>query len=136
MKIHELGEQTGLTAPTIRFYEREGLLDHRHVRREDNNYRSYSVEAVERLKLIRKLQGVGFTLAEMKETLQEEDAQSLGNRRVIERIRAKITEIEGRKDEYEQILGTLRWMLEYRIALTDDPQRARSMFELRHTGKA
>jgi len=133
MKIHELGEKTGLTAPTIRFYEREGLLDRRHVRRENNNYRSYSGEAIERLKLIRKLQGVGFTLAELKETLQEEDAQSLSNRRVIERIRAKIAEIEGKKDEYEQILGTLQWMLEYRIALANDPQRARSMLELRRS---
>jgi len=133
MKIHELAEKTGLTAPMIRFYEREGLLDSRHVRRDDNNYRSYSGEAVERLKLIRKLQGVGFTLAELKETLQEEDAQSLSNRRVIERIRAKIAEIEGKKDEYEQILGTLQWMLEYRIALANDPQRARSMLELRRS---
>ena len=133
MKIHELAEKTGLTAPTIRFYEKEGLLDRRHVQREDNNYRSYPVEAIERLKLIRKLQGVGFTLAELKETLQEEDAQSLSNQRVIERIRAKITEIERKKDEYEQILGTLQWMLEYRIALANDPQRARSMLELRRS---
>jgi hypothetical protein len=27
MKIHEVEQQTGLTVPTLRFYEKEGLLD-------------------------------------------------------------------------------------------------------------
>lgn len=36
---------------TVRFDEKEGLLDGRHVRREGNNYRNYSDEAIERLKL-------------------------------------------------------------------------------------
>jgi MerR family copper efflux transcriptional regulator len=67
MKIHELAKKTGLTAPTIRFYEQEGLLDARHVQRGDNNYRNYSEEAVEHLLLIKEVQDAGFTLAEFKE---------------------------------------------------------------------
>ncbi|WP_231575312.1 MerR family DNA-binding transcriptional regulator [Paenibacillus sp. FSL P4-0081] len=46
MKIQELADKMGLTIHTIRFYEKEGLLDERHVRRESNNYRNYSEEAV------------------------------------------------------------------------------------------
>jgi DNA-binding transcriptional MerR regulator len=45
MKIHELAQKTGLTAPTIRFYEQEGLLDTHHVRRGENNYRDYYQKA-------------------------------------------------------------------------------------------
>ncbi|CAM4282684.1 MAG: MerR family DNA-binding transcriptional regulator [Paenibacillus macerans] len=48
MRIQELADKMGLTIHTIRFYEKEGLLDARHVRRESNNYRNYSEEAVER----------------------------------------------------------------------------------------
>jgi len=59
MKIQELAKKTGLTAHTIRFYEKEGLLDSRHVRRDENNYRNYSDKVIERLKLIKKFQGVG-----------------------------------------------------------------------------
>ena len=33
MFISELAQKTGLTSHTIRFYEEEGLLDTRHVRR-------------------------------------------------------------------------------------------------------
>ncbi|MCL6444111.1 MAG: MerR family transcriptional regulator [Alicyclobacillus sp.] len=132
MKIQELAEKTGLTVYTIRFYEKEGLLDSRHVRREENNYRNYSEEAIERLKLVKKFQGVGFSLAELKEILQEHDANTLTNLQVIELIRQKMSEIARKKDEYDLILGTLNWMLDYRIALMNDPQKANSLFKLRH----
>ncbi|KFN09629.1 MerR family DNA-binding transcriptional regulator [Paenibacillus macerans] len=32
MRIQELADKMGLTIHTIRFYEKEGLLDARHVR--------------------------------------------------------------------------------------------------------
>ena len=131
MKIQELAKQTGLTAYTIRFYEKEGLLDSRHVRREENNYRNYSDEATERMKLIKKFQGVGCSLAELKEILQDHDAHTRTNVQVIEWIRQKIREIEGKKDEYDQMLGTLHLMLEYRMSLTNDPQQARSLVTVR-----
>jgi MerR family transcriptional regulator, copper efflux regulator len=67
MKISELVRKTGLTAHTIRFYEKEGLLDTRHVRRGENNYRDYCEEAVEHLLIIKEVQAAGFTLAEFKE---------------------------------------------------------------------
>src|SRR5229473_229135 len=67
MKINELAKKTGLTAPTIRFYEKEGLLDARHVRRGENNYRDYCDEAVEQILIVKEVQAAGFTLAEFKE---------------------------------------------------------------------
>src|SRR5947208_12421121 len=108
MKIQELAEQTGLTAYTIRFYEKEGLLDRRHVHREANNYRTYSDEAIERLKLVKKFQGVGCSLAELKDILRDRDAQTRTNQEVIDWICHKMREIEQRKDELDQMLGTLQ----------------------------
>ena len=67
MKIHELANRTRVSAPTIRFYEKIGLLDARHVQRAGNNYREYSEEAVEQIQLIKEVQTAGFTLAEFKE---------------------------------------------------------------------
>lgn len=127
MKIKELAEKTGLTVYTIRFYEKEGLLDSRHFVREENNYRNYSAEAIERLKLIKKFQAVGCSLAELKEVLQDHDENILTNQQRIEWIHQKINEIERKKDEYDQMLKTLNWMLEYRVALMNDPQKAKSM---------
>jgi MerR family transcriptional regulator, copper efflux regulator len=125
LKIQEFAQKTGLSVHTIRFYEKQGLLDSRHVVRENNNYRNYSDEAIERLKLVKKFQGVGCSLDEIKEILQAKDENTISNQQVVEWIRHKIGEIERKKNEYDQILDTLNGMLEYRIALDSDPQITR-----------
>ncbi|REE88912.1 DNA-binding transcriptional MerR regulator [Paenibacillus taihuensis] len=127
MKIQELADKMGLTAHTIRFYEKEGLLDGRHIQREKNNYRNYSDEAIERLKLIKKFQGIGCSLAELKTILQDHDTNTRTNQEVMEWIGQKIDEIERKKAEYDHMLVTLHWMLEYRKALIDDPDKAEAM---------
>ncbi len=132
MQIQELAKKTGLSVYTIRFYEKQGLLDSRHVVREDNHYRNYSDEAIERLKLVKKFQGVGCSLDEIKEILQAKDDNTVSNQQVIEWIRHKINEIKQKKDAYDQILDTLHWMLEYRMTLDRDPQKADSLLLARH----
>ncbi|QHT61148.1 MerR family transcriptional regulator [Paenibacillus lycopersici] len=122
MKIQELADLMGLTPHTIRFYEKEGLLDSRHIQREKNNYRNYADEAIDRLKLIKKFQGIGCSLAELKTILQDHDTNARTNQEVIEWILQKINEIERKKDEYDHMLVTLNWMLTYRKLLNEDPQ--------------
>lgn len=129
MKIQELADKMELTIHTIRFYEKEGLLDERHVRRESNNYRIYSEEAVQRLKLIKKFQSIGCSLAELKEVLQDHDSNENTNQQIIDWIRSKKKEIERKKEEYDQMLNTLNWMLEYRTLLMEDPGRAEEMLK-------
>ncbi|MNN06968.1 Mercuric resistance operon regulatory protein [compost metagenome] len=114
----------GLTIHTIRFYEREGLLDNRHVRRESNNYRNYSEEAIERLKLIKKFQSIGCSLAELKEALHDHDTNAHTDLQIIDWIIGKKKEIERKKQEYDLMLDTLNWMLEYRTLLMNEPQKA------------
>ncbi|MED1952474.1 MerR family transcriptional regulator [Brevibacillus centrosporus] len=132
MLIQELADKMGLSVHTIRYYEKEGLLDSRHVQREKNNYRHYSDKAVERLKLIKKFQSIGCSLVELKEVLQDHDTNTRTNQQIIEWISQKIIEIERKKDEYDQMLATLSFMLEYRTALENDPQKARAMLSVQH----
>lgn len=127
MKIQELADKMGLTIHTIRFYEKEGLLNSLHVHRDSNNYRNYSDEAIERLRLIRKFQSIGCTLAELKEVLQDHDTNARTNQQIIDWIRGKKDEIERKKEEYDQMLKTLNAMLEYRMMLMKDPQKAQKM---------
>lgn len=136
MKIQELADKMGLTIHTIRFYEKEGLLDDRHVRRESNNYRNYSEEAVQRLKLVKKFQSIGCSLAELKEALQDHDTNARNNLQIIDWINAKKEEIERKKEEYEQMLNTLNWMLEYRTLLITDPQQAQEMMKSWQAGSS
>ena len=70
MLINELSKQTGLSAHTIRFYEKSGLI--KGKRRENvktNNYFHYDDETVAKLELIRDAKSIGFTLAEISALL-------------------------------------------------------------------
>lgn len=56
MRIQELEQRTGLDRATIRYYEREGLIN---PKRNENGYREYVPEDVQQLlkiKLLRKLE--------------------------------------------------------------------------------
>jgi MerR family copper efflux transcriptional regulator len=104
MKINELAKKTGLTAPTIRFYEREGLLDIRHVQRGENNYRDYCEEAIEHLLMIKEVQAAGFTLAEFKELDKScSAADELVTQKAATFIRRKIAEVSAKRAELERV---------------------------------
>jgi MerR family copper efflux transcriptional regulator len=101
MTISELARRTHIKAHTIRFYEKEGLLPQRCVCRQQNNYRDYCEEAVESLLLIKEGQLAGFTVAELKELISTEDADTISAeqqttfiRRKIEAITSQIGRIE------------------------------------------
>jgi len=111
MKISELAKKTGLTAPTIRFYEKEGLLDTRHVRRGENNYRDYCEEAVEHLLVIKEVQAAGFTLAEFKELDEACNAGSLVTQKAAVFIRRKIAAVGEKIAELERVQTYLRGKL-------------------------
>ena len=60
MNIKQASEQSGVSAPNIRFYEKEGLLT--PARRQGNDYRDYTAGNVRTLKLIRMLRA-GYAAA-------------------------------------------------------------------------
>ena len=61
MKISQLANETGLSASTIRYYEKEGLIQ---SKRDENNYRAYQPEYVDILNFISRCKLSGFTLKE------------------------------------------------------------------------
>jgi Cd(II)/Pb(II)-responsive transcriptional regulator len=64
MKIGELASRAGCDAPTIRYYEREGVL--REPPRTESGYRHYTQEHLDRLYFVLHCRSVGITLAEIK----------------------------------------------------------------------
>ncbi len=123
MKIHDLAQKTGLTAPTIRFYEQQGLLDARFVQREANNYRDYNQETVELIQLLKKFQAAGFTLAEFKALIDANRADELPLPKIIELLHEKKREISKKQAELEQVQVYLTRMIAYKQALLDAEER-------------
>lgn len=64
MNISELSKLSGLSAPTIRYYEQIKLLP--KAKRKSNGYREYSETDLKQLFLIQQAQQVGFSLSEIK----------------------------------------------------------------------
>ena len=68
MNIKQASEQSGVSAPNIRFYEREGLLT--PARQRGNSYRTYTEENIRTLKLIRMLRMLDVPLPTIKAVLR------------------------------------------------------------------
>lgn len=66
-QIGEVAEQTGLSLRTIRYYEEVGLVT--PSARTAGGFRLYSDSDVARLRLIRRMKPLEFTLGEMKDVL-------------------------------------------------------------------
>jgi MerR family mercuric resistance operon transcriptional regulator len=98
----KVAKQAGVNVETLRYYERQGLL----VRpgRAPSNYRLYTEETVQRLCFIKRAQGLGFTLKEIKEMLSLRAERGEGCADIKRRAVAKIGEI----DEKMHALGAMK----------------------------
>lgn len=65
--IGELSRRSGVSSPTIRYYEQIGLLT--RPNRSTAGYRRYSDTTVDELRFIRKAQTLGFSLDEIRQIL-------------------------------------------------------------------
>ena len=98
VKIGEVAAQANVSVDTVRFYERRGVLP--APGRRPSGYREYAASTVERIKMARNLQHLGFTLDEIIDALHAHDR---GNatceselwrlEAVVDRIDAKISEL-------------------------------------------
>ena len=106
MKIGELAKKSGLSAHTLRFYEKSGLL--RATTRTQSNYRLYSQGDLDTAVFIRRAREIGFSLEEVGVFLSIRsdlsahvcaEAKSLADR--------KIEEVTHKRDQLTQMLSAL-----------------------------
>jgi Cd(II)/Pb(II)-responsive transcriptional regulator len=64
MKIGELAQRSGCKVETVRFYEREGLLE--APERDDNGYRNYTTTHLVELNFIRHCRLLGMGLPDVR----------------------------------------------------------------------
>jgi len=102
MKIGEVANQAGVTVDTVRFYERVGVLP--PAARTASGYRDYEPDTVERIRLTRELQGIGFTLTDAVDALAAHDAGGA----TCESERWRLDAVLARVDSKLAELGALR----------------------------
>ncbi|MDP6106829.1 MAG: heavy metal-responsive transcriptional regulator [Candidatus Brocadiia bacterium] len=92
LTIGKVARQSGVGVETVRFYEREGLIE--QPPRRPSGYRQYPQEAVLRLCFIRRAKQLGFSLREIKELLALRVGGSTSCSEVRQRAEAKIAVVE------------------------------------------
>lgn len=109
MQIGEVAEQVGLSLRTVRYYEEVGLVA--PVERTPGGFRLYDANAVERLKLVRDLKPLGFSLEEIRDIVDmvtsdgPPDTIALGE--YVERAREQHAQAQRSLKAAERIIGTL-----------------------------
>jgi DNA-binding transcriptional MerR regulator len=88
----ELAKATGVSADTIRHYERIGVLP--KAVRNTSGYRLYPQSAVERVRVVQRALRIGFTLSELAGVLKARDAGGAPCQRVFELAQQKLAGIK------------------------------------------
>ena len=100
MNIKQAAEQSGVSSPNIRFYEKEGLMT--PARNRGNAYRDYTAEDIRTLKLIRMLRMLDMPLPVIQRVLN-------GEQPLTEALRAQQTVLE---QQAAQLAGSIRFCAE------------------------
>lgn len=102
MKIKEVEALVGIKKTNIRFYEREGLLN--PERSEENNYREYSEEDVQRLMHIKALRMLDVPTADIRLLLDEKINMEEVMQRRLESIEREETALKEMKQLCQTII--------------------------------
>jgi DNA-binding transcriptional MerR regulator len=120
--IAQLAQEFGLTLRALRFYGDRGLLSPKR----DGNSRVYTPDDRERLSVILQAKALGFTLAEIADTLGTKTAQSdaTGLSLTSSQVADQIAHLEQQKAKIESALAELQ-TLRARVLTTRAAQSPR-----------
>jgi DNA-binding transcriptional MerR regulator len=111
LTIAEAAERAGISAHTIRYYERAGLLA--PIERTDSGHRRFAAEDIEWIVVITKLRATGMPIRRIREyaeLVREGDGNELERLALLESHREEVLR---RLDEVQQNLE----LVDYKIAL-------------------
>jgi len=106
MKIGELARKSELSAHTLRYYEKQGLI--KVNRRSESNYRIYTDDDLNTAKFIKRARDMGFSLAEVEIFLSiraDRPAHICADAKKLTEL--KITDVEQKISELERMLSAL-----------------------------
>ncbi|MGA9767652.1 MAG: heavy metal-responsive transcriptional regulator [Blastocatellia bacterium] len=109
LRSGELARLAGVSAETLRHYERKGLLV--KPRRSGNGYREYPPSALDRVRLVQRALGMGFTLNELARILKTRDKGGVPCREVRSLAERKLEEVEAQMNQLTNLRDDLTDLL-------------------------
>lgn len=125
LHIGEVARRSGVSAATVRHYERKGLL--RPAVRTASGYREFPPDALERMHMIQCALAVGFTIEELSRILRKRDAGEAPCREVQSLAQQKLAELTRRKNELDRLRRLLKSTLrQWKATMAKTPRGARA----------
>jgi MerR family transcriptional regulator, copper efflux regulator len=109
MQIGFVAQKVGLSVDAIRFYERNGLLP--RAARTQGGFRQFGEGDVETLAFIRRVQGLGFKLREIRSLLTLRGNRVQPCAPVRRRLQAKLDDVRGKLASLKRLEHELRLAL-------------------------
>ncbi len=106
----QLACKAGVNNETIRYYERQGFLV--SPPRTASGYRVFPEEAVQIVRFIKRAQGLGFSLREIKELFALDSSSDSDCGDVRERARCKLEEVEAKICQLKSMRESLNRLIE------------------------
>src|SRR5215212_10282197 len=122
----ELARMCGVSADTIRHYERKGVIP--ASERGPNGYRRYPPETADRVKLVRRAIAIGFSLDEIARIFRRRTAGSPPCREVRALAGEKLADLDRRIAELAALRAELAGLVaqwDVRLAATSEGEPAR-----------
>lgn len=117
MKVSELARNAGVSADTVRFYTRSGLL---HPTRDPGNgYQRYGAADLQRLRFARKARQLGFSLKEVTDILRDADRRRSPCPQVRDLFAQKLAAVECQLQELTDLRDRMRGAMRQWQAMPD-----------------
>ena len=108
LRVAELASAVGVSADTVRYYERAGLLP--EPARTASGYRSYDTGAVDRLHFIQGAQRLGLRLADIRHLLAVRDTGTCPCEPAEQLLRRRLAEVDTEIARLEVLRAEMRAM--------------------------
>ena len=109
MRIGTVAKRIGLSVDAIRFYERSALLP--PAPRTQGGFRQFGEKDIETLAFIRRIQGLGFKIREIRGLLNLRGTRLQPCQPVRQRLQEKIADVHRRLAELQKLEHELRLAL-------------------------
>ncbi len=110
MTVSQLASRSGVSSDTVRYYERERLLP--PPARSPAGYRLYDEESIERIDFVRRAQGLGLRLREIRELLDISDRGTCPCGHTLELLKARIADIDAEMARLTELRSNLTAMVD------------------------
>ena len=111
LTIQEVAQATGLSAHTLRYYERVGLIH--PIGREENTHRRYTPDDVGWIDFLTKLRATGMSIKDMQKyaELQRRGDETLPER--IEMLKSLRDKVEAHMEDLNEHLKLIYYKIEF-----------------------